>query len=61
MEIVLVTPVVIMNSILPHEREEAEKLTAQRNDMLESGYTIKETRLAVFNDKLYAHYVMSKE
>lgn len=61
METVLVTPVVLMNSALPHEVEEAKKLAEQRNDMLNKGYTIKETKLVVFNGGVYAHYVMKKE
>ena len=61
METVLVTPVILMNSALPSEVEEARKLTEQRNDMLNDGYTIKETKLVVFNGSVYAHYVMKKE
>lgn len=61
METVLVVPVVITNSMLPKEKQEAKELAQQREDMLSKGYTIKETKLVAFNNAVYAHYVMKKE
>ena len=61
METVLVVPIVCKNSALPHDIEEGKKLIKKRNDMLIKGYTIKETQIVVFNDVVYAHYVMVKE
>ena len=61
METALVIPVVLMNSALSSDIEEARKLAKQRNDMLSKGYTIKETKLVAFNNAVYAHYVMKKE
>lgn len=61
METVLIVPVIFTDSIFPRDVVEARKLTEQRNDMLNKGYTIKETTLVVFNGSVYAHYVMRKE
>lgn len=61
METVLVVPVIFDKTACNSDVEEAMKLTKQRNDMLASGYTIKETRLVTFNHGVYAHYVMRKE
>lgn len=61
METVLVVPVVTMSSMLPREKEQAKELAEQREEMLSSGYTIKDTKLIVFNNAVYAHYVMKKE
>ena len=60
-EEIIVVPIVFESSMLPGEKEQAEKLAEERDKMLSSGYTVKETRLAVFNHGVYAHYVMRKE
>jgi hypothetical protein len=61
METVLVVPVVFDKTICNSDVEEAMKLTEQRDNLLDLGYTIKETRLVAFNHGVYAHYVMRKE
>ena len=61
METTLVMPIIIPHLVPKREKKRLVEYAKHREQMLRSGYTIKETRLVVFNHVVYAHYVMRKE
>lgn len=61
METVLVVPIIVSRFVPKREKKKLVEYAKHRESMLRSGYTIKETKLVVFNKTVYAHYVMKKE
>jgi hypothetical protein len=61
MEATLIVPVIFGKTKSDSDLKEVMKLIEQRDELLNSGWTIKETRLVAFNHEVYAHYVIRKE